>query len=180
LQQLLVLLLGDLDATSADLQLNNLLLQLPPSSVKLLLASDELIITSEDTVWVTVQQYIDGHLALKAAKHNRQEWDLEPAYVASLYEDMYSLVRLPHVTDFCLTSVVAVLDQVTEASGREDFELLASNAGKLCELRTLDGFVPHYKLQELVDSGAPDSWLLSSRASVPAAEKSVVACQQQL
>lgn len=171
---------GDLDATSADPQLSNLLHQLPPSSMKLLLASDDLAVTSEDTVWITAQQYIDAHLALKAAKHNRQVWDLEPAYVAALYDDLYGLVRLPHVTDFCLSSVVSVLDQVTEASGREDFELLAGHVSKLCELRTLDGFVPAYKLQELVADGAPDSWLLPSRTNTLLAEGSAVACHREL
>lgn len=139
---------------------------MPVSSVKILLSSDNLTTPSEDTIWYIVQQYIDNHLAQTAAKHQRHIWDIEPAYVAALHEDLNSLIRLPHVTDFCLSYIVATLNRVAVASGREDYDELLEHVSKFKECRELDGFVPRYQLQKMVEAGAPCTWLLPARSGV--------------
>lgn len=75
-------------------------------------------------------------------------------------------MRMPQLSPYCLSCVVAVLESAAEATGCEEYALLAGRAQQLVGLQLQHGDrLSGLYLQRLVKSGAPDSWLLPARKS---------------
>jgi hypothetical protein len=142
-QQLLVAVLGDLQAVWSDKQLQELLLGLPLPAIQLLLSSDQLCVPSEDTMLHTAKQYV------------KARWDI---LAADAKTSLGQLVRAPQLSMFALSCAALPADsQLLGGSGNA-----RSGAQKLRDQLQLKRTATAEELATALGTfeGAPASWRL--------------------
>jgi hypothetical protein len=149
-QQLLLAVLGDLEAVWADKQLKDLLLGLPLPAMQLLLSSDQLRVAAEDTVLYTMVMY------RTAGRHK--------CSTSAVRAALAPLLRAPHMSVFALSCYT-----VSPSSSRLFLSAFEVQLRSLLCLRHMAG--PAELEEELaVITGAPPSWRLGPRQLRPLAD----------
>jgi hypothetical protein len=147
-QRMLLAVLGNLEAVLRDQQLQTLLMQLPLPALQLLLSSDSLFVSSEDTVLYTAITYI-GMMA--------DNWQTGQAVLAPL-------VRAPHLSG-------SVLSGQALSSSSSSTMLLSSYNKQLRQLishKLATGGAPVPASVLRLMTGVPPSWLLEQRQLIAA------------
>jgi hypothetical protein len=172
-QQLLLTVLGDLNAVLADKQLKEVLLELPLPAMQLLLSSDQLRVASEDTVLYTAQKYIyarsEEDMGMAQGPGHVRVFEWEKARTA-----LSPLVRAPHCAELSLFALSCAALVPGEAWDDRCSSMAALDA-YLPQLRSLLSLKQVASAELLADAvvsltDIPSSWQLGPRQLRPLAD----------